>query len=80
MNTYIHILRHVDFDFFFFVKKWYRKGGARLCANSRFVMRKGPSTLTQRVGRKSQRRCDSQDVDGPLRVTNREYAHSLAPP
>jgi len=44
------------------------------------VTRKGPSTLTQRADRKSQRRYDSQDVDGPLRVTNREFAHSLAPP
>jgi len=24
MNTYIHILRHVDFDFFFFFRKWHR--------------------------------------------------------
>jgi len=36
--------------------------------------------LVQRAGYKSQRRYDSQDVDGPLRVTNREYAHSVAAP
>jgi len=40
------------------------------------VTRKGPFTLAQRAGYKSQRKYDSQDVDGPLHVMNREYAHS----
>jgi len=56
------------YDFFSF-----SKGEATLCAYSRFVTRKGPSTLTQRAGHNSQRRYDSQDVEGPLGVTNREY-------